>query len=141
LIPHLLFLQRDGSTQNDGLELCVDETIRGYWTCLSTSKNISKNLYGTLYVNTILFLIVFFYSIIGTFFSCVYVYCTETKQQGLPKVPVRRVPKTGANNRQNNVQDGANIVGGELYTKLKNHFKAYLEKICEVRLFIWADFN
>jgi hypothetical protein len=31
------------------------------------------------------------------------------------------------------VQDGANIVGGELYAKLKNHLKSYLEKICEVR--------
>ena len=31
--------------------------------------------------------------------------------------------------------DGANIVGGELYARLKNHLKNYLEKICEVRKF------
>jgi hypothetical protein len=31
------------------------------------------------------------------------------------------------------VQDGANIMGGEIYTKLKNHLQSYLEKICEVR--------
>jgi hypothetical protein len=38
------------------------------------------------------------------------------------------------------VQDGATIVGGELYTKLKNHLKAYLEIICQVRFSIWEDF-
>lgn len=65
-----------------------------------------------------------------------YNYCTNTQSQGnaarsqnSPKV------KAGANNRQPNIHDGANIVGGELHARLKNHLKAYLEKICEVRLF------
>ncbi|CAF4311102.1 unnamed protein product, partial [Adineta steineri] len=52
---------------------------------------------------------------------------TNTHAQSFQKAP----PRTGGNNRQNNVQDGAKIVGGELYTKLRNHLKAYLEKICE----------
>ncbi|CAF0783301.1 unnamed protein product [Adineta steineri] len=60
-------------------------------------------------------------------YTHVYDYCTNTHAQSFQKAP----PRTGGNNRQNNVQDGANIVGGELYTKLRNHLKAYLEKICE----------
>ncbi len=64
-----------------------------------------------------------------------YDYCINTKSQTpSSKTQIKSTPKTGGNTRQNNVQDGANIVGGEVYTKLKNHLKAYLEKICEVRL-------
>jgi hypothetical protein len=63
----------------------------------------------------------------------VYNYCTNTQSQGFT---AKATPKVGANNRNAAVQDGANIVGGELYTKLKNHLKVYLEKICEVRSFV-----
>lgn len=67
----------------------------------------------------------------------VYDYCTNTKTQTpTSKQTIKSAQKPVGNNRQNNVADGANIVGGELYSKLKTHLKTYLEKICEVRLFI-----
>ncbi|CAF4032335.1 unnamed protein product [Rotaria sordida] len=37
----------------------------------------------------------------------------------------------GDNQRRNNVHDRTNTIGGELYAKLKNYLKSYLEKICE----------
>jgi hypothetical protein len=69
--------------------------------------------------------------------SQVYDFCTNTKAQPTTsRVAMKPTTKTSGNNRQTNVQDGANIVGGELYAKLKNHLKCYLEKICEVRSFV-----
>ncbi|CAF4837528.1 unnamed protein product [Rotaria sp. Silwood1] len=65
-------------------------------------------------------------------YTHVYNYCTNTASQAQSsKPPPKSTPKPGSNQRQNNVHDGANIVGGELYNKLKNYLKAYLEKICE----------
>jgi hypothetical protein len=73
--------------------------------------------------------------------SQVYDFCTNTKgQPTASKVSTKPAPKTSGNNRQTSVQDGANIVGGELYTKLKNHLKSYLEKICEVRSLVQEIF-
>ncbi len=70
-------------------------------------------------------------------------YCTTAKEKPISskiplktasKIPLKTAPKIGRNNRRTNVQDTANIPGGELYAKLKNHLKSYLEKIVEVRL-------
>lgn len=33
---------------------------------------------------------------------------------------------------RSNGQDGANIVGGELYNKLKSYLQTYLDDICQV---------
>lgn len=65
-----------------------------------------------------------------------YDFCISTKSQNLTTKtgPIKPAAKPSGNNRQNNVTDGANIVGGEVYNKVKNHLKVYLEKICEVRL-------
>ncbi|CAF4101824.1 unnamed protein product [Rotaria magnacalcarata] len=66
-------------------------------------------------------------------YSHVYNFCTNTNAQGSASRTVPKTTgKTGSNNRVN-VNEGANIVGGALYEKLKNHLKVYLEKICEVR--------
>ncbi|CAF2046218.1 unnamed protein product [Rotaria magnacalcarata] len=64
-------------------------------------------------------------------YSHVYNFCTNTNAQGSASRTVPKTTgKTGSNNRVN-VNEGANIVGGALYEKLKNHLKVYLEKICE----------
>ncbi|UJR37526.1 hypothetical protein I4U23_030228 [Adineta vaga] len=63
-------------------------------------------------------------------YTHVYNYCTTTQHHPTAtRSPAPRVPS--ANNRNNNTNEGANIVGGELYAKLKNHLKNYLEKISE----------
>ncbi|CAF1523253.1 unnamed protein product, partial [Rotaria sordida] len=65
-------------------------------------------------------------------YSLVYHYCSNTQSSGYAtKTPIKPTTKPGSNNRQNNIHDGANIVGGELYTILKNDLKSNLEKICK----------
>ena len=61
-----------------------------------------------------------------------YNYCTATQHHTNTRPAGRAV---NGNNRASSMADGANIVGGELYARLKNHLKNYLEKICEVRKF------
>jgi hypothetical protein len=62
------------------------------------------------------------------YFSHVYDYCISNP--GQPKLTSITHTKGGLN--RSNGQDGANIVGGELYNKLKNYLKIYLEDICQV---------
>ncbi|CAF2836167.1 unnamed protein product, partial [Rotaria sp. Silwood2] len=65
-------------------------------------------------------------------YTHVYNYCTNSTTQVLsPRQPLRRAQKVGSNQRQNIVHNGANIIGGDLYAKLKNYLKSYLENICE----------
>ena len=60
------------------------------------------------------------------FSSHVYDYCTSNPSQ------LRSTTHGSGLNRASG-QDGANIVGGELYNKLKNYLKDYLEDICQVK--------
>jgi len=64
-----------------------------------------------------------------TISSYVYNYCISNP--GQPKTTSISNTKGGGLNR-GNAQDGANIVGGELYNKLKNYLKIYLDDICQV---------
>ncbi len=61
-------------------------------------------------------------------YSHVYDYCISNP--GQPKTTSISNTKGGLN--RGNAQDGANIVGGELYNKLKNYLKTYLDDICQV---------
>ncbi|CAF0885104.1 unnamed protein product [Adineta ricciae] len=61
-------------------------------------------------------------------YTHVYNYCTATQHHTNTRPAGRAV---NGNSRGSNMADGANIVGGELYARLKNHLKNYLEKICE----------
>ncbi|CAF3365537.1 unnamed protein product, partial [Rotaria sp. Silwood2] len=61
-------------------------------------------------------------------YAVVYNYCTNSQ----PQSDGSEIRGTlTQNNRQNNVHDGVNRVGGELYTKLKNYLKNYLKELFE----------
>jgi hypothetical protein len=64
-----------------------------------------------------------------TIFSHVYNYCTSNSTQ----TKSTSISHTRGGLSRSSTQDGANIVGGELYNKLKNYLKVYLEEICQVR--------
>jgi hypothetical protein len=64
-------------------------------------------------------------------FSHVYDYCISNPTQSKTSITTTKGHIGGLN--RGNAQDGANIVGGELYNKLKNYLKEYLEDICQVR--------
>ncbi len=64
-------------------------------------------------------------------FSHVYDYCISNPTQSKTSIAPAKGHIGGLN--KGNAQDGANIVGGELYNKLKNYLKEYLEDICQVR--------
>jgi hypothetical protein len=64
------------------------------------------------------------------FFSHVYDYCISN-----PSQPKASTPNTKGGLHRANGQDGANIVGGELYNKLKNYLRDYLEDICQVNIY------
>ncbi|CAF2885200.1 unnamed protein product [Rotaria sp. Silwood2] len=61
-------------------------------------------------------------------YRVIYNYCTNTQPQSFGSEIPRKPTK---NNRKNNVHDGANIIGGELYIKLRNYLKIYVEEIFE----------
>jgi len=65
-------------------------------------------------------------------FSHVYDYCISNPTQSKTTIAPTKGHIGGLN--RGNAQDGANIVGGELYNKLKNYLKEYLEDICQVRM-------
>ncbi|CAF1237055.1 unnamed protein product [Rotaria sordida] len=73
-------------------------------------------------------------------YSHVYNYCTAIPAQKFSLKPSTGITqKLAHNNEQNTAQNGANIVGGELYIRLKNHLRTYLEKICEQELDLQVD--
>ncbi|CAF4396440.1 unnamed protein product [Rotaria sp. Silwood2] len=61
-------------------------------------------------------------------YRVIYNYCTNTQPQSFGSEIPRKPTK---NNRKNNVHDGANIIGEELYIKLRNYLKIYVEEIFE----------
>ncbi|CAF0844139.1 unnamed protein product [Adineta steineri] len=62
-------------------------------------------------------------------YTHVYDYCISNPNQSKTSVTNTK-GHIGSSNRTN-PQDGANIVGGELYNKLKYYLKNYLEAICQ----------
>jgi len=60
--------------------------------------------------------------------SHVYNYCISNPNQ-TKSTPIIHLKGPGNKNTE-----GAHIVGGELYNKLKNYLKVYLEEICQVRI-------
>ncbi|CAF5159276.1 unnamed protein product [Rotaria sp. Silwood1] len=68
----------------------------------------------------------------GELYALIYNYCTNTQ----PQSSGSKIPRRAAqNNRENNLHNEDNVVGEELYTKLKNYLETYLKEIFEVRLF------
>ncbi|CAF4415805.1 unnamed protein product, partial [Rotaria sp. Silwood2] len=62
----------------------------------------------------------------------VYNYCITTQAQEYSlKPPIRIIQTLVDSNEQNTTQNDAITTGGELYIKLKNHLRTYLEKICQ----------
>ncbi|CAF3045733.1 unnamed protein product [Rotaria socialis] len=62
-------------------------------------------------------------------YTHVYDYCISNPNQSRTVPGTSRVHIGGLS--RSNGQDGANIVGGELYNKLKNYLKDYLKDVCQ----------
>ncbi|CAF4011328.1 unnamed protein product, partial [Rotaria magnacalcarata] len=62
-------------------------------------------------------------------YTHVYDYCISNPNQPRTVTGNSRVHIGGLS--RSNGQDGANIVGGELYNKLKNYLKDYLKDVCQ----------
>ncbi|CAF1052602.1 unnamed protein product [Adineta ricciae] len=62
-------------------------------------------------------------------YTHVYNYCISSPNQ--VKTPITSSKGNLGDLNRNSTQQGAHIVGGELYNKLKNYLKNYLEDICQ----------
>lgn len=67
--------------------------------------------------------------LIFCFFSHVYNYCISNPSKSKS---IGTTTTVGNNKNTLNRPDGANIVGGELYNKLKIYLQNYLDEICQV---------
>lgn len=73
-------------------------------------------------------------------FRYVYDYCTSTSAQSGSTRTTGKPVARNSGNRSSAAQDGANIIGEELYNNLKTYLKNYLANICEVNRLI-RSFN
>jgi len=78
----------------------------------------------------------FLYQTFIRIFSLVYDYCSKSNNGSTNSYP----NKSQTKNQDNNSQNGANIVGEELYMNIKNYLTDYLHKICQVRS-IYTSWN
>jgi hypothetical protein len=71
----------------------------------------------------------FLHKIFIDIFSLIYNYCTNTNHLST-NIDSNQLKKK---KQSSNNQYEANILGEELYTKIKNYLTDYLEKICQVK--------
>lgn len=70
------------------------------------------------------------------FFSHVYNYCISDPSKAKATNSITTLGSSKSTLSRASGQDGANIVGGELYNKLKGYLQNYLDEICQVSQYI-----